>query len=188
MQAKTRFHQPSSAISLPTLAFSLGDTKENIAVKKPDVKSNKTKTESKNKAKENQKPMKKAEKNKGDETNLKPRNNVEKFNRRNSKFLNEKNLNKDAVEAIEKLENDKNKSLNEKEVTKSMLIDPDGIDDEENHLDEEIKKNKETEEMLQKEIHELEATDIEVNLLGVILAISDVKCRISFTILNASKL
>ncbi|KAK6624392.1 hypothetical protein RUM44_011251 [Polyplax serrata] len=166
MTHKTRFHQPSSAISLPTLAFSASDSKENIAIKKPA----KTKLETKSKPKENGKSIKKQEKNKTEDVaSNKRKSNGDKPRKSCGRLLNEKQLNgttgKDRQSRIEKVENEKNLALSRgglKDTEKTIAIDQESIDEDENNFDEEIKRNKETEEMLQKEINELEATDIEL--------------------------
>lgn len=167
MTHKTRFSQPSSAISLPTLAFSASECKENISSKKLA----KTKSEAKNKLKENVKVVKKPEKNKTEEFNgNKKKNNGEKARKNCNRLFNEKNLNETVQKIfytqIERAENKKNLNLGSKllnQTPRTIAIDQESIDEDENNFDEEIKKNKEREEMLQKEISELEAADIEVS-------------------------
>lgn len=161
MTPKTRFNQPSSAISLPTLALLEGGSKENLEEfdkkeSETSKKASRLKVESKSKAKENQKPIRKTEK-KASEVN----NKLKSSNKKSLVSEKKSGVNRDGANLLmERIENIKNK--NGGNFKRRLLIDQDGVDEDDNQFDEEIKKNKETEEMLQKEINELQSTEIEV--------------------------
>lgn len=208
-QAKTRYHVPSSAKSLPSLAFTeaqekkKSDRKQGAVTSAPNRKKiapePTLKTNEKVKAKSSVPAVEKIEreeslaedktKERVEEKCKKPTKTFEKYiedcakkdsekeqlpgKKENSESLSvsEKKVPCDEISngpnANEKVPNESDKN------TKNILMDQEVVDDEDNQFDEEIKRNTEAEELLQKEINELESADLEVSRkIGCPLSVS----------------
>lgn len=149
-QAKTRYHLPSSAKSLPSLAVASRDKPKSL-------------NEKQNPEKENLNPIKKSFGKYIEECAKKDQLKKEELAKKAPKEDEDKTKGVLLQSTDEKIlttnDVEKTTTTDRDDVGKNSLIDQ---DDEDNQFDEEIKRNKEAEEKLQMEIKELESSEIEV--------------------------